>query len=137
MGAWNVFDLDEYMNVIDSTWYFKCKRYPDGLIKKFKYRFFGRGNQQLELIGFFETYAPAVQSKKFWLMLIIELLLGFKSNQGDATTAFIHAYIPENEKVYVEIPRGFEQLSNNGRSTFLKLKKKLYGLHHSLRDFLK
>ena len=46
-------------HVIASTWAFKCKRYPDKL--KFKARFCARGNQQLEGIEFFETYAPVVQ----------------------------------------------------------------------------
>jgi len=48
-------------HVIASTWAFKCKCYPDGLIKKFKARFCARGDQQLEGIDFFETYAPVVQ----------------------------------------------------------------------------
>ena len=49
------------MNVIDSTWAFKLKRYHDGLIKKFKARFCARGDQQIKGIDFFETYAPVVQ----------------------------------------------------------------------------
>jgi hypothetical protein len=32
--AWQVVDRDNGMKVITSTWAFKCKRYPDGLIKK-------------------------------------------------------------------------------------------------------
>ena len=60
MDAWSVIDrLDHH--VMASTWAFKCKRYPDGLIKKFKARFCARGNQQLEGIDFFKTYAPVVQ----------------------------------------------------------------------------
>ncbi len=37
--AWKVVDRLDNMNVISSTWAIKCKRYPDGLIKKFKARF--------------------------------------------------------------------------------------------------
>ena len=59
--AWQVVDREDEMNVISSTWAFKCKRYPDGLIKKFKARFCARGDQQLEGIDFFETYAPVLQ----------------------------------------------------------------------------
>jgi hypothetical protein len=60
IDAWSVIDhLDHH--VIASTWAFKCKRYPDGLIKKFKARFCAWGDQQLEGIDFFETYAPVVQ----------------------------------------------------------------------------
>ena len=117
------------------TWAFKCKFYPDGLIKKFKDRFFERGYQQWEGIDLFETYAPVVQCTAVRLMLILEVLMGLKSNQGEVTAVFIYADIPENEKVYVEMPRVFEQFSNNGRKKCLKLKKTLYGLHQSPRTF--
>ena len=39
MDAWKVVDKTANTNVIDSTWAFKLKRFPDGLIKKFKGRF--------------------------------------------------------------------------------------------------
>ena len=61
MGAWEIFDRDESMNVIDSTWIFNCKRYPDGLIKKFKAQFCARGDKQFEGTDFFETSVPVVQ----------------------------------------------------------------------------
>ena len=82
MGAWEVVDKTDEMNVIDSTWAFKIKRYPDGLIKKFKGRFCARGDQQIEGIDFFETYAPVVQWTTVQLMLILEVLLDLKSKQG-------------------------------------------------------
>ncbi len=38
LGAWEVleYDSETMPNVIQSTWAFKCKRFPDGLINKFK-----------------------------------------------------------------------------------------------------
>ena len=41
LGAWEVleYDSETMLNVITSTWAFKCKRFSDGLIKKFKARF--------------------------------------------------------------------------------------------------
>ena len=101
MGAWDVVDQTDDMNVIDSTWAFKLKRYPDGRIKKFKARFCARGDQQIEGVDFFETYAPVVQWITIRLMLILEILLGMKSKQGDVTAAFLHADIDEGENVYV------------------------------------
>ena len=56
IDAWSVIDRF-YHHVIASTWAFKCKRYPDGLIKKFKARFCARGDKQLEGTDFFDTYA--------------------------------------------------------------------------------
>ena len=64
MGAWEIVDKDDSMNIIDSTWVFKCKSYPDGLIKKFKAQFCARGNHQSEEIDLFETYAQVVQKAK-------------------------------------------------------------------------
>ena len=69
----------------------------------------------MELIDLFETYMPVVQWTMVRLMLIIEVLLGLKSKQGDVTAVIPHADIHENEKAQVEIPRGFEQFSKNGR----------------------
>ena len=59
-------------------------------------------------------------------MLILEVLLGLKSKQGDVTAAFLHADIEEGEEVFVEMPRGFRQ---DGK--VLKLKKTLYGCRQS------
>ena len=55
MDAWEVVDRDDNMNVIDSIWAFKLKRFPDGLIKTFKARFCARGDQQFEGVDFCET----------------------------------------------------------------------------------
>ena len=48
LGAWEVLEyVSETMpSVIQLTWAFKCKRFPDGLIKKFKACFCARGNMQ-------------------------------------------------------------------------------------------
>jgi len=116
------------MNIISSTWAFRCKRYPDGRIKKFKARFCARGDQQLEGIDFVETNAPLVQWTTIRLMFILEILLGLKSMQGVVTCAFLHADLKENETICVDMPMGFTQYSKNGKKQCLKLKKTLYGL---------
>ena len=129
--AWKVVDWEDDMNVISSTWAFKCKRYPDGLIKKFKAKFGARRDQQLEGIDFFETYASVVQWTTIRLMFILEILLGLKSMQGDVTCVFLHADLKEKETVYVDMPMGFAQYGKNGKKMCLKLNKTLYGLRQS------
>ncbi len=64
-------------------------------------------------------------------------LLGLKSKQAVITAAFLHATLGEDEKVYVEMPLGFNQLSSNGKFKILCLKKTLYGLHQSPCTFWK
>jgi hypothetical protein len=95
IDAWPVIDRYDSNgaphHVIPSTWGFKCKRYPDGHIKKFKARFCARGDKQLKGIDFFETYAPVVQWITIRLMFILEILLGLKSKQGNVLCAFLNA----------------------------------------------
>ncbi len=123
-------------HVIPSTWAFKCKRYPDGRIKKFKARFCARGDKQLEGIDFFETYAPVVQWTTIRLTFILEILL-VKSKQEDVLCTFLHGELEPDENVYVEMPLGFSQYAKDGTQKVLKLKKTLYGLWQSPRAFWK
>jgi hypothetical protein len=92
---------------------------------------------QLEGVDFFKTYAPVVQWTTIWLMLILEVLLGLKSKQGDLTCAFLYADLAPDETVYVDMPLGFNTKSKNGKRQVLKLNKTLYGLCQSHRAFRK
>ena len=65
-------------------------------------------------------------------MLILEVLLGLKSNRGDVTAAFLNAELGEDKEVYVEMPKGFRQ-----EGKCLRLRRTLYGLRKSPRVFWK
>ena len=88
-------------------------------------------------MDYFETYAPVVMWVTIRLMLILECLLGLVSKQGDVTCAFLHAHLPEEEEVYLHMPRGFTQYDKKGNAKVLKLKRTLYGLKQSPRAFWK
>ena len=87
-------------------------------MKKFKARFCAQGDQQLKGIDFFETYAPVVQWTMVHLLLVCEILLELKLKQGDVTTAFLHADLDKQEKVYMEVPLGFQK-----KAKFFTLKR--------------
>ncbi len=95
--------MKDDMNAINGTWAFKCKQFPNRMVKKFKACFCDHGDQQLEGIAFFETYASIVKWTTVCLMLILENLLGLKFKQSDVIAAFLCATLGEGEKVYVEI----------------------------------
>jgi hypothetical protein len=46
--AWTEVKRDKWKNVVPSTRAFKCKRYPDGSVRKLKVRFYVRGDKQVE-----------------------------------------------------------------------------------------
>ena len=79
MGDYGVIDKIDVMNVIDSTWSFKLKVFPDGLIQKFKAHFGACWDQQLEGSDFFKIYTPVLQmyyrlfNANFRSLIVIEL----------------------------------------------------------------
>ncbi len=143
MKVWEVVTREDWMNVLPSTWAFKVKRFPDGLVRKLKARFCARGDRQIEGVDFFETFAPVVKWTTIRTLLILAVRRGLKTTQVDYTAAFVHADIdlPPNyesmtqqekakQGVFVEMPTGFRETGK-----VLHLKKSLYGLKQSPRNF--
>jgi len=121
--------LTSDMNVPDSTRAFKCKRYPDGKIRKFKARFCFRWDQQIHGINYFETFAPVVSWTTVMILLILSVILGLDIKHVDHTWTFSHA--PITEDVYVCMQRWFKE-----EGKVLKIQRSLYGLLQSPRNFL-
>ena len=102
------------------------------------------GDKQIEGIDYFDTFASVVNWTTVRLMLILLIILGLSTHQVDYTAAFVHAPInrdPEWDNmtkeqqqrsgIYIaEMPHGFSQ---SGK--VLKLKRSLYGLKQSPRNF--
>jgi hypothetical protein len=125
-GSWEVVERQPWMNILPSTWAFKCKRFPDGMVRKLKARFCCRGDKQIEGVDYFDTFAPVVNWTTVRLMLVLSLILGLSTTQVDYTAAFVHALIDkdpdwdtltEEERktrgVYINMPRGFTERSSN------------------------
>ena len=131
MGVWEVVKRQPWMNVLPSSWAFKIKRFPDGLVRKLKARFVAGGHKQIHGVDFFDTFAPVVNWATVRMILILTCQLELKSKQVDWTAAFVHADIDRplgydnmtQDQVYVEMPCGFSQ-----HGMVLKLNKNLYGL---------
>ena len=58
-------------------------------------------------------------------MLILQCILGLKSQSIDFKNAFAQVYIPSREPVFIELPREFN--SDRGKvDVFIRSKKSLY-----------
>ena len=127
------------MHVVPSTWAFKIKRFPSGLVRKLKARFCVRGDLQKQGVDVFETYAPVVSWTTVRLLLILSVVLNLATTQVDYTAAFCQA--PINHDVYIALPNGWQRLNQMGlKNSFmdnhvLKLKRSLYGQRDSPRNF--
>ena len=114
-------------NLLPGIWSLKCKRKPDLTIRKFKARYYVRGDIQNILSPKpLNSYSPVVQWATVRLMLILQCILGFKSQSTDFTNAFAQADIPSGEPVSIELPRDFKSYGEQQDVVF-RLKKILYG----------
>ena len=120
--------VPEGANILDSTWAFKRKRFPDGRVRKLKARFCVRGDQQIEGVDFFDTFAPVVAWSTVRLLLILSVILGLATKQVDYTLAFVQADLEDD--VYVRMPKLFER-----PGYVYKLKKSVYGLRQAPLNF--
>ena len=111
--------IDEGRQIIDSTWAFKRKRFPDGAVKKLKARLCVRGDLQ-ETDDAFDTYSPVVQWSTVRLLLILSIILKLETKQVDFTLAFVQA--KADPGTYIEMPRMFEK-----EGYILELNRNLYG----------
>ncbi len=131
MDAWEIVDQPLCAKILDIIQAYKIERFSYGLIKGFKGCICARGGQQEKGVDFFETCAPVVQWTTICLKLILGVLLGLKSKQGDVTAAFLYALLP-NEHINCEMPSDFRIPGK-----VLKLKKTLYGHRQSPCAFWK
>ena len=103
LGSWEEVDISEAKSkVIPGTWVFRCKRTPDGEIKKRKARFCCRGDLQE---GEFETFAPVVSWTSVRLFLVLSMTLGWVTCNVDFSNAFLQADL--KDPVWIHLPRGF------------------------------
>ena len=83
MKSWDIIDCHEDMNVLQSTFLFKCKCFPGGIIQKFKAIFCVRGDQHIEGVEFFENFATVVQWSMIRLIMIMSLTIVLVIDQAD------------------------------------------------------
>ena len=65
--------------------------------------FCARDDQKSKRINFFGTYVTVVQWSTVHLILILEVLLGLKSQQGNVEAAFFHVDLEPSKEVYVNM----------------------------------
>jgi len=110
------------IRIVPSQWVFRIKRNPDGEITKFKARIVLRGDLQ-DYTG--ETFSPVAAWSTVRTFLIISAVMNRVTCTIDFSNAFVQSPLPQNEPVWMHLPRGYE--STKGAHYCLKLVKSLYG----------
>ena len=99
------------------------------MVRNYKACFCVRGNQQIDGLDVFDTYAPVVSWIIVHLLLVISLVFNLATPQVDYTNTFCQA--PLKQTIFVELPSGFEYPNKA-----LLLKQSVYGLRQSPIDFI-
>jgi hypothetical protein len=131
--TWDLVELPENRKVVGCKWVYKLKKGVDDKVDKYKARLVEKGYSQKEGIDFHEIFSPVVKLVSIRIVLALVALLDLELEQLDVKTTFLHGDL--DEEIFMEQPEGFVQ--NRNRKFVCKLRKSLYGLKQSPRQWYK
>ena len=115
--------------MVGSRWVNKIKAYD-----LFKSGLVVLGWAQVPGIDCGGTFAPVCKLQSIHMMLVIAADLDYEVLMLDVQTAFLNADV-EEEEVYVKMAPGYETYDKSGVPFVTKLRKTLYGLRPSLKNW--
>ena len=118
--------------VVGGKWVYTVKTGLDGE-DKYKARYVARGFSQTPELDYSETFSPTARMTSVRLLMQLAIENNMTIDQMDVKSAYLNA--PIDKEIYVEQAKGFEKLDENGEKLVYKLKKSLYGLKQSGRNW--
>ncbi|KAJ4715365.1 Retrovirus-related Pol polyprotein from transposon TNT 1-94 [Melia azedarach] len=128
-GTWTITKLPVGKRPVGCKWVFTIKHKENGSVERFKARLVAKGFTQSYGIDYQETFAPVTKLNTICVIFSLAATRDWPLHQLDVKNAFLNGDL--EEEVYMDIPPGFENSSNQDK--VCKLKKSLYGLKQSLR----
>ncbi|KAJ9536138.1 hypothetical protein OSB04_un000681 [Centaurea solstitialis] len=127
-NTWDLCPLPKGNRAIPNKWVFKVK--DDN---RYKARLVAKGFAQRKGIEYDDIFAPVVRHTSIRVLLAIVAIHDLELEQLDVKTAFLHGDLEET--IYMKQPDGF--VSDSNPDYVCKLKKSLYGLKQSPRQWYK
>ena len=115
-------------------WVYTTKQNQDGIVS-FKARYVAKGYNQVKGIDYQETFAPTANITSIRVLMQLAVNHDLVVHQMDVKTAYLHA--PIDQEIYIDQPQGFEEVAENGSKLVYRLKKSLYDLKQSGRNWNK
>ncbi|EWM24819.1 gag-pol polyprotein [Nannochloropsis gaditana] len=134
-GTWELTPLPKGKRCISSGWVKTDKRDQNGVIVRRKARFIAKGYSQEFGYDYLHTCAPVASMTTIRLILALACILDSELDNMDVETAYLQSDL--EEKVYIKQPIGYEQYGPNGEELVCRLRKSLYGLKQSGRNWHK
>lgn len=129
-NIWYICERPRNVKIIKSKWIFSNKRDDNDKIK-YKARLVVAGYQQVKNHDYDESYSPVISIDAWRTLIAIAAKKNLNIRFFDVKTAYLHGELKET--IYLELPPGFE--NRFGKQNVCKLKKSLYGLPQSGRNW--
>ncbi|KAM1046410.1 hypothetical protein ACFX13_026491 [Malus domestica] len=130
--TWELAKLPKGKKAIGCKWVYAKKEDADEKSNvRFKARLVDKGYAQKEGIDYNEIFSPVVKHSSIRIMLALVAQYDLELVQLDVKTAFLHGDL--NEEIYMCQPDGY--IVKGKENLFCKLKKSLYGLKQSPRQW--
>ncbi|GKE55032.1 retrovirus-related pol polyprotein from transposon TNT 1-94, partial [Tanacetum coccineum] len=131
--TWDLVTQPKGVKPVGCKWFFKRKEGIPGVEPaRFKARLVAKGFSQKQGIDYHEVFYPVVKHKTIRVLLAMVGAFDLELEQLDVKTAFRHGNL--EEQIYMSQLEGFD---NSRRDHVCLLKKSLYGLKQSPRQWYK
>lgn len=141
-NSWEVVPLPDGRTQTKGKWVFTLKQGKTHNDVQFKARYVACGYSQKQGIDYDETFSPTTRFTSIRALLQKAANEELHIHQMDVKGAYLNA--PIDKEIYVQQPIGFEVRSDSGRQLSCLLRKSLYGLkqsgrnwHHTLTEYLR
>ena len=131
----NTFELTvipEGRSVVGGRWVYSVK-YDVNDEEKFKARYVAKGYSQVQNVDYNETFSPTARLTSIRMLIHLASQNNWLIHQMDVKTAYLNADI--DCEIYVDQPEGYVKIGDSGEKLVWKLKKSLYGLKQSGRNW--
>ncbi len=130
--TFDIVSLPKDRKAIKGKWVYTIKEDKEDN-QTYKARFVAKGYSQIEGVDYSETFSPTARMNSIRLISQISVEKELELHQMDVKAAYLNA--PIDCLIYVEQPEGFAVKNEKGEKLVLKLKKSLYGLKQSGRNW--
>ncbi|SYW81683.1 uncharacterized protein UHO2_00187 [Ustilago hordei] len=129
MGTWEIADLPQGMNAVDTHWVLKIKTDANLILTKFKARLVARGFTQREGINYTEEFTPVAPIQSIQGVLAIATMQGWEVDCIDVKQVYLNSTL--HHDVFLKLLVGMKVPPGKA----LKLVKGLYELKQSGQEW--
>lgn len=132
--VWELVKRPKKHKVIGSKWIYKIKYDKEGNIERFKARLVAQGFKKTVNLGWEDTFSPVVRRRTLRVIIAISAEHNLSVHHVDVTSA-LNSPLSEHLHIYMEKPEFYEDPTRRASGFVCKLKKSLYGLPNSGKDW--